>query len=680
MSQKLTSEKNMSSRALNKGLFRDMYFRPSDWLTLPTVSDSEQKVVGLYAVFDSPQANYISFIAAGAYTIDWGDGTTENYASGATASHQYDYARLDSGTLSTRGYRQAIITITPQAGQNLTSLDFTARHPVFSAVTINNWLDVVISGPNLTSIKFGSSPITNINKYLEQVKILSHGNITDTSYMFSQCTSLKIGPVFDTSNVTTSNYMFNGCTSLTEIPRYRLGNSTSMISMFSNCSLLRTIPYLNTSSVTQMFNMFNGCSSLQNIPNFNTATVTNTNSMFRGCSSLTEIPMLDTSNVTDARSMFAGCSSLRKIPKLNLSNITSASGLFKDCTSLKYIPEINLSSVTDLGSTTDLGAFQGCTSLEKVDAIFSATITNTQGAFDNCRSLKVLPAATIASVLQGDSSATSGMFQNCSEIEWIPPTYSFSGANQCSLFFRNCTKLKEIPSNFNMSGHNTLILGTPFTSMYNLERFAGIPPRNNFTLASPKLTLTAVTELLNNLVYYSTARTVTIGACLGTTGENAAITRTSGITSGSTTITQANTTGLSVGMIVTGTGISTARAVTFQDTGDTVTLTNHGLTNGKIVSFSTITTTTGIVIYTRYYVVNATANTFQVSDTLGGAARTLTNNGSGNMLVGTYITAITPNTSVTVDVPATATNVSASLTYRTLDTFIATSKNWTVSG
>ena len=680
MSQKLTSEKGLSSKALNKGLYRDLYSRPSDWLTLPTVSSSEEKVVGLYAVFDAPQANYIAFIAAGAFTVDWGDGTVENYASGATASHQYDYASIDSGTLSTRGYRQAVITITPQAGQNLTSLDFTARHAVFSAVTINNWLDVVISGPSLTSIKFGSNPTLNINKYLEQVKILSHGTITDTSYMFYLCSSLKIAPEFDTSSITNANSMFSGCSSLTEIPRYRLGNCTTMINMFNDCSLLRTIPYLNTSSVTNMGSMFSGCSSLQSIPKFNTASVTDTTNMFRNCSALSEIPMLNTSNVTNAASMFRGCSSLRKIPKLNLSNITSAAGLFRDCTSLKYIPEIVLTSANNLGETIHGGTFQGCTSLSEINALFSATITSTQGAFDNCRSLKVLPAATITSTLQGGSTATEGMFQYCGEIEYIPATYSFSSGNQCSLFFRNCSKLKEIPSNFNMSSHTTLTLSTPFNAMYNLERFAGIPPRNNFTLASPKLSLTAVTELLNNLVYHSTARTVTIGACLGTTGDNAAITRTSGITSGSTTITQANTTGLSVGMLVTGTGVSTARAVTFQDTGDTVTLTNHGLTNGKIVSFSTITTTTGISVYTRYYVVNATTNTFQVSDTSGGAARTLTSNGSGNMLVGTYITAITPNTSVTVDIPATATNASASLTYRALDTFIATSKNWTVSG
>lgn len=73
-------------------------------------------------------------------------------------------------------------------------------------------------------------------------------------------------------------------------------------------------------------------------------------------------------------------------------------------------------------------------------------------------------------------------------------------------------------------------------------------------------------------------------------------------------------------------------SVTFQDTGDTVTLNNHGLQNGTAISFTVITSTTGISVNTRYYVVSATTNTFQVADTVGGAAKALTTNGSGTLV------------------------------------------------
>ena len=72
-------------------------------------------------------------------------------------------------------------------------------------------------------------------------------------------------------------------------------------------------------------------------------------------------------------------------------------------------------------------------------------------------------------------------------------------------------------------------------------------------------------------------------------------------------------------------------SVTFTDTGDLVTLNNHGLNNGDTIQFATITTTTGISINTTYYVVNATTNTFKVADTPGGSAKALTTNGSGTM-------------------------------------------------
>lgn len=70
-------------------------------------------------------------------------------------------------------------------------------------------------------------------------------------------------------------------------------------------------------------------------------------------------------------------------------------------------------------------------------------------------------------------------------------------------------------------------------------------------------------------------------------------------------------------------------ACTFTDSGDLVTASAHGLSNGFMLSFLTIVTTTGISVSTRYYVVSATTNTFQVATTVGGSAVALTTDGSG---------------------------------------------------
>ena len=93
-------------------------------------------------------------------------------------------------------------------------------------------------------------------------------------------------------------------------------------------------------------------------------------------------------------------------------------------------------------------------------------------------------------------------------------------------------------------------------------------------------------------------------------------------------------------------GIADAAACTFTDSGDKVNRTAHGLLDGQIVAFSSITSTTGISTYTSYYVVGRTANTFQLSDTIGGSAKALTTDGSGQMYLPKYrqvVVTVVPN-------------------------------------
>jgi hypothetical protein len=75
-------------------------------------------------------------------------------------------------------------------------------------------------------------------------------------------------------------------------------------------------------------------------------------------------------------------------------------------------------------------------------------------------------------------------------------------------------------------------------------------------------------------------------------------------------------------------------AVTFQDTGDTVTHTAHGRLAGDRVEFETITGTTGIAIATEYFLRDVTTNTYKLAATSTGDALALTTNGTGTALYG----------------------------------------------
>ena len=76
---------------------------------------------------------------------------------------------------------------------------------------------------------------------------------------------------------------------------------------------------------------------------------------------------------------------------------------------------------------------------------------------------------------------------------------------------------------------------------------------------------------------------------------------------------------------------------TVDHTLDQFTATAHGLNNNEVVYFGASSVPSGLGTLTRYYVVNKTANTFQVSTSLGGVALALSSNGSGVTFHKTFI-------------------------------------------
>ena len=268
----------------------DMYYydsgwvRPADWLPLPAVTESDQKFVGLHAVYPE-NANFVALSANGAYTVDWGDGTTTNYAAGVVAQRNIDYnAAVLVGSECSRGYRQAIITVTPQSGQSLTSMSLAAKHSQtgLQAYT-TGWLDCAASLHGTGTLSLYSSTIGH--RKLERFQLLTNSTV-DFSNMFTNCSSLQSVPLLNTAAGTSFASMFYGCSSLQSIPLLNTAAGTSFTSMFYGCPSLQSIPLINTAAGTSFTSMFNGCSSLQSIPLLNTAAGTSFASMFYGCSSL----------------------------------------------------------------------------------------------------------------------------------------------------------------------------------------------------------------------------------------------------------------------------------------------------------------------------------------------------------------------------------------------------------
>jgi surface protein len=342
--------------------------------------------------------------------------------------------------------------------------------------------------------------------------------------------------------------------------------------------------------------------------------------MFNSCTSLTTVPLFNTGAVTDMNSMFSGCSSLTTVPLFNTAAVTNMGGMFSSCTSLTTVPLFNTAAVTNMVSM-----FSGCSSLTSVPLFNTAAVTNMSSMFSGCSSLTTVPL-----LISGAGTSTGkfgSIFTSC-----ISLTRAALSGSEYSISYSGCKLSKE-----------------ELESIFNYLDTIGA--------ASQQITVT------NNW------------------GAPTPVTLTGTTTVGSTTISMANTTGIAVGMQITGTGspLTTFRAVTFTDAGDLVNLASHGLSNGDEVSFATIVTTTGIVTNRIYYVVNATAGTFQVAATLGGPALPITTTGtpSGTLRYRTQVVSINPNVSITVSRQMTAGGAN-SLTFRQLRTGTALLKGWAV--
>lgn len=357
------------------------YVRPIDWLELP--SAPAQGVHGLLAVHPNDKdKNLVAILAEGPFTVDWGNGIVQNFSSNATAQYQYDYDLLPANTLSSRGYKQVVIKVTPQSGWNLTRCTISQRHTGWGTSSLTsysvNWLDLSINLPNL-----GAGSTLSISNtlgqavLLERVNITSWGGITNISNLFVRCKSLQSlnETEWNLSNVTSMNLVFQQCELLESLDCSswdvsKIGSATSFLNSCINLKSFKAKNW-NLSSCSSFAGFFDGCNSLEycEIENWQlrqTGTLTISN-IFQNCTSLRSVDLsawnvsraitlsatfnqtkswLDfssisnwqVSNVTNMISCFAGTGAEEiDISGWDISNVTTVQDLFNSCSRLRTV-------------------------------------------------------------------------------------------------------------------------------------------------------------------------------------------------------------------------------------------------------------------------------------------------------------------------------------------------------
>lgn len=394
---------------------------PSDWINFTLPGPAEQKVIGTVAVFNQ-DSNYLAVNATiiDGYTVDWGDGTTTTHASGTTAEKNYTWASISAGTLTSAGYRQAVVTITPTVvSRTFSQLSLSRLHSAITTSTFTSspWTNIAIAAPNATVLEFnfdnaGSTTGRVRNALIENINIISlntlnisnmfrnmysllnvsildnlpAGSIT-ASNAFQNCVNLEVGPALTRPLTGSSANMFSSCRSLQVVPLYDTSAVTSMFSMFSQCSSLQSVPFFNTSAASNMQSMFNGCSSLVEIPPFNCSANTTFDGTFQNCVSLRSFPQITTTTaLLTTATMFTSCNSLATLPLFTTSAVTSTASMFQNATSLESVPAFNLTAVTSAS-----GMFSGCQALQSVPDFGFNSLTNVSSMFSGCTSLRQVP-------------------------------------------------------------------------------------------------------------------------------------------------------------------------------------------------------------------------------------------------------------------------------------------------
>ena len=199
-----------------------------------------------------------------------------------------------------------------------------------------------------------------------EIKLTDLGEVTDVSYLFELCNSLKSLPNINrlyTSKITNMCSMFRGCSNLESLPdisNWDTKNVKDMSYLFSKCASLKNLPDIskwNTESVTNMSGIFDSCTNLKVLPDISkwkTSNVTDMSFMFYNLPYLESLPDLslwDISKVKDISSLFEKCSFITSLPdisKWNTKNVSNISYMFYFCASLKSLPDISKWNVNNV--------------------------------------------------------------------------------------------------------------------------------------------------------------------------------------------------------------------------------------------------------------------------------------------------------------------------------------------
>ena len=353
--------------------------------------------------------------AVGAYTVDWGDGSTSANVTG-DQSHAYEGAGTYTVAI-TGNFERIYLNGDPDNAPKIQSIEqwgnvsWTSMNSAFEGASnmIYNATDIPdlsgvtdmscmfagairfdgdLSGWDVSKIKnmscmFAAQPSFDDeirgNRPFSALPTVFNGdlskwdvsNVTDMSYMFNGSPFNGDISAWDVSGVTDMSYMFNGSPFNGDISVWDVSSVTSMTDMFYNSAFNGDISAWDVSSVTDMYGMFWDSPFNGDISAWDVSSVTSMHGMFARSPFNGDISAWDVSSVTSMHGMFASSPFNGDISAWDVSSVTSMTEMFRNSAFNGDISAWDVSSVIYMFYMFNDSPFNGDISAWDVSSVTS---------------------------------------------------------------------------------------------------------------------------------------------------------------------------------------------------------------------------------------------------------------------------------------------------------------------
>lgn len=165
----------------------------------------------------------------------------------------------------------------------------------------------------LESIDIHLPAATTVSYFADRAGIqtanISAPALTNGDYLLDGADKLVSATVV-APNLTQSRYMFRDCSALSSTPTLTMPNLKHLAYMFQDCTSLPSFTWTIPSSSSDLQRMFSGCTSLVTTAPITTTGTINPNNMFSGCSALSYVGDIDVPGVSGTTGVFSNCAAL----------------------------------------------------------------------------------------------------------------------------------------------------------------------------------------------------------------------------------------------------------------------------------------------------------------------------------------------------------------------------------